>query len=655
MKALSELDYDELHARAVEAARLPALDGDDGDYAGLDVLDNDSGSGYGQIAVTSDVWLRSHANVFLAGLPDAPTALDALRRLDEDTLELVLLTALHEIDLEQGHLRAFDPGKHKRWPKGHPLAGKFRPMVDLLKAAILDFDPKKDKHPFELFTRPQLLKVAKERGITLKRGEDRDSIADKLLKDLGGPAGTPEGKPAAKTDPAKPVKAAADVQAGDFSGLKRVGGQAGTAPGGVFEAADGSRWYVKAQKSEAHAENEATAAALYREAGVDVPAVHRGSGLAELGDGPQTATRIIDGAKPDLAAKLGDPDYVAAVRAGFAVDAWLGNWDVVGMSMDNIVTADGKPHRVDVGGSLLFRAQGAPKGDAFGKSVVEWATLRDSDRAPQASRFFADITPEQLQESAKLVANIKPAKIRKLVGDPGLAQLLIDRRTDLLARAKKVKAPDFEARAAKAATAEKALEAAPLQSSGNKIKGNVPAGWTNAQYESSAEALDDYRGIDYVGINGGLRSGNVDSFAQQRIDGIDRAMAASRLKQDVLVYRGIRSPHKVFGNSWLDSSSKAGLTWTDNGYTSTTVDKRVTTEAGFTDEHDSALMRIVVPRGVSAVRLSDMAPAGTAALSSISHEAELLLDRGLTFRVVADHGYDGTTKRRLLDVEVVLA
>jgi hypothetical protein len=206
VKTLADLDYDELHARAVEAARLPALDDDGDDYAGLDVVDGETRSGYGDIAVTSDVWLRERANRFLQGLPDAPRPVDALRRLDDETLGLVLLTAVYEICLEQPHLRAFNPDSHKRWPKGHPLAGKFRPMIDMLKQAILDFDPKKDRQPFELFKRPQLLKAARDLGVKLNRGEDEDSIAAKLLAHLNGPTAK---APAAPAVPARKVAATA--------------------------------------------------------------------------------------------------------------------------------------------------------------------------------------------------------------------------------------------------------------------------------------------------------------------------------------------------------------------------------------------------------------------------------------------------------------
>jgi len=209
MKSLAELDYDELQLRAAEAARLPALDDDGDDSAGLDVFDNEVRSGWGEVAVTSDAWLRERANAVLRGLPDPPRPVDALRKLDDETLELVLFTALYEITLTRPHLRAFDPGKHKRWLKPHPLAGKFRPMLDLLQQAIAEFNPKKDRNPFDLFKRPQLVKAARDLGIKLDRGEDEDSIAAKLVAHLDPKAK----KPAAAVAPAKKAAAPAPAPA----------------------------------------------------------------------------------------------------------------------------------------------------------------------------------------------------------------------------------------------------------------------------------------------------------------------------------------------------------------------------------------------------------------------------------------------------------
>jgi len=200
MKTLASLDYDELHARAVAASRLPALDDDDGgDYAGLDVVEDQTRSGYGDVAVTSDAWLRDRANAVLRGLPDLPRPLlEPLLLLDADDLAFVLKVALDEL---APHTRTFNPEAHKRWPKGHPLAGKFRPMIELLKLAITQFDPKKDKNPFDQFKRPQLLKAARDLGIKLDRGEGEDSIAAKLLAHLN-----PNAKPAPVAKKAAPVK-----------------------------------------------------------------------------------------------------------------------------------------------------------------------------------------------------------------------------------------------------------------------------------------------------------------------------------------------------------------------------------------------------------------------------------------------------------------
>jgi len=118
--------------------------------------------------------------------PDEPLIDDG--DLDEDSL--ALLTALDELT---GERRAFDPAKHARNPKGAAGGGRFRSMVDRLKDAI-DAHAKAGSakgDPFKDFDREQLRRVAKARGIDLKRGESRDEIAKKLLEHLDGPP-TPE-------------------------------------------------------------------------------------------------------------------------------------------------------------------------------------------------------------------------------------------------------------------------------------------------------------------------------------------------------------------------------------------------------------------------------------------------------------------------------
>lgn len=221
------------------------------------------------------------------------------------------------------------------------------------------------------------------------------------------------------------------VQAGDFTGLKRVGPQGGSNPGGVFQAEDGSKFYIKASSSEQWAKEQALASALYREAGLVSPEITIGSGVGELGTGAQTATRIIEGVTED---GITGAKFLAKAREGFATDAWLADWDIG--QHGNMVALKGQPVRMDIGGSLRFRARGGPKGSAFGNSVSEWLTMRDPRNV--SGHLFKDIKLKDLEASVKNVEAITPERIRALVKEYGLdkplADTLIARRADLIKR-----------------------------------------------------------------------------------------------------------------------------------------------------------------------------------------------------------------------------
>lgn len=202
----------------------------------------------------------------------------------------------------------------------------------------------------------------------------------------------------------------------DMSTWKQIGGQGGSNKGGLFQAPDGTKYYVKSQKSEDHARNEVLAASLYRAAGLDIPEVS----FAE--NGPNgwknlTASKIVDA--KDAAAKLkNDPAFRAKVQDGFAVDAWLANWDTVGLTFDNIKDKDGKPFRIDAGGSLRYRAQGGIK-DFPADNVMELESLRNPKYGPQASQVFGEMTPTQIRDSAKKLQGITDSQIDQLVDDAG--------------------------------------------------------------------------------------------------------------------------------------------------------------------------------------------------------------------------------------------
>lgn len=241
--------------------------------------------------------------------------------------------------------------------------------------------------------------------------------------------------------------------------LVQIGPQRGSNPGGLFRDTEtGQTWYIKTPQTLAHAQNEVLAGKLYQAAGIDVPELR----LTTLNGKPAVASRIID----DLA-KLGPDDLAkaAGVREGFAVDAWLANWDVVGMQFDNLLVRGGVAYRVDTGGALLFRAQGGAKGAAFADAVTELQTFLDLAKAPQAARVFGGITEAEMAAGAARVLAISDDTIRALVKQHGPAGELGETLANRLIARKAFLGKQFaevteKARQAKALAMEDAVFAA---------------------------------------------------------------------------------------------------------------------------------------------------------------------------------------------------
>lgn len=251
------------------------------------------------------------------------------------------------------------------------------------------------------------------------------------------PASTP---PAAGTTPAGVKKLLlVDIMNGGIQsadGWAKTGGQKGSNSGGFYTDQDGKQWYVKTPASEAHVKNELLANRLYEALGIKVPKIKQ----VKLGGKLSIASPVIDGLKKDPEALKTSPD----MALGFAADCWLSNWDAVGLAFDNaLVDAEGGVHRIDPGGALLFRAQGAPKGAAFGTTVTEFDTLRNPAMNPQAASVYGGLTEEQIKESVKQVLLLKDGAIYKLCkaygpGTPAeqqaLAEKLIARKKDIAAK-----------------------------------------------------------------------------------------------------------------------------------------------------------------------------------------------------------------------------
>ena len=252
--------------------------------------------------------------------------------------------------------------------------------------------------------------------------------------------------PAKKAPKAKPAPAATAAPHADqnaipsMDGWQQVGPQGGSNPGGKFVDEHGTEWYCKFPGNEDVAKSEVLAAKLYAAAGVagqDAMLVTKGGKLG-------IASKWHDVKKASSPAELAKVDGVAS---GFAADAWLGNWDVVGLGYDNLqVDAAGKAMRVDAGGSLEYRAQGGKK--SFGNVVTELDSLRDKAINPQSAAVFGKLSDADITAGVAKVLKVSDAQIYALVNTfgPGdaahkkaLAETLIARKADLLAKYPKAK------------------------------------------------------------------------------------------------------------------------------------------------------------------------------------------------------------------------
>lgn len=258
---------------------------------------------------------------------------------------------------------------------------------------------------------------------------------------------------------ASPAASFVDTTPPDPSTMVMIGRKSkGGTPGAMYQdTATGQKWLVKFNGSEDAVRNEVLAGRMYRLAGVEAPELH----AITIDGKPALASRIIDGITEVDSATLAGTQ---SVLDGFAVDAWLANWDSVGLSYDNIVLVGGRAVRIDVGGSLRYRAVGGLKGNAFGAKVGEIDSLRDGTN-PQARAVFGKMSQADIERGVEKVLAVSEADIRATVAKFGpvdkaerdaLADLLIARQRDLARRfpeaAERVKARQRGATAAPDAT-----------------------------------------------------------------------------------------------------------------------------------------------------------------------------------------------------------
>jgi hypothetical protein len=203
-----------------------------------------------------------------------------------------------------------------------------------------------------------------------------------------------------------------------------------------MEDGRGRKYVEKQGNSEGHIAEEHYANNVYEAMGVPVPK----QDLVQVnGVNTQRANYIEDGVALNDWLYTATTEEEAAMKwqlqQPFALDALLGNWDVIGLEGDNIIIKDGVAYRVDNGGSLRYRAQGAlkstdhptpsltqPFGGQWSDTVGELETMRSKGNKWQ-KYVFGDLSDADLRRQILDLADRRtellaalPPELRQIVG-----------------------------------------------------------------------------------------------------------------------------------------------------------------------------------------------------------------------------------------------
>lgn len=154
------------------------------------------------------------------------------------------------------------------------------------------------------------------------------------------------------------------------------------------------------------------------------------------------------------------------------------------------------------------------------------------------------------------------------------------------------------------------------------------------------QAIRRYTGIAHDPINRRLRTGDTDKpdfpndAADDRIKQIDSALDQATVPEDVIAWRGISMPAKMFDTDDIDEAL-VGTEVRDRGFGSTSM-RRGVAEFFVESENAGVITRITVPKGTRGAYIgfkSEDFPSGRPPISDFDEEAELLLQRGMRYRI----------------------
>jgi hypothetical protein len=345
-------------------------------------------------------------------------------------------------------------------------------------------------------------------------------------------------------------------------------------------------------------------------------------------------------------------------RRGYAVKAWRwawSGWAVKHGAHDQ--SSHGRRGRAGRAGAAAYR--GARAG---GASVSE---ARAAGRAATA----AERAREREERAAGRVARLQTAAERaRRAADsgqvtPAQRQALLAKAENLEARARGERVPNRRPGRA-APLNEPGIEptALPVRRFDDAAAGDVHlraamGGLTLTAAEQ--DALDFYQGGAFTLVNGRLRGTSPwaqrEGTAPDRVDGgvagLDSVMGRSRTRENLESYRGMVFSDRDAASWEFAQRLQPGATFRDDGFMSTTIDRQVIqgfSGSSYGEQGPGRIamdVRVRVPAGTPAIYYNALRPDGN------PDERELLLGRGLTYRVIGRRDLPGGVSQ--VDIEVL--
>lgn len=434
----------------------------------------------------------------------------------------------------------------------------------------------------------------------------------------------------------------------------KVKGPAGSNTAGVtgyWEGEDGVLRYVKQYDNIDQLISEFVANDFYQSLGIKVAPV-------SITFAPDHSLAIVTDIEAGVPLReIFDGDVSQAVKQkiaqqvveGIVADAFLANWDVGGLNLDNILvrpTPDGyEVIRIDQGGALTTRAQGTPKTNSDLRNV----DFNDFWEKNPSYKKILDIAgyksiediPNLLSQVANIQNILDVLKIDSFKTYIRKLQIGASDKIDLLASNNRVTDDDITS----FAPVKSALITSYAEFMGDYldirfdkirdlISGSQPSKKPSELLKSGMKVLENYQMSGYVKINGWLR-GKATGLTEEEITKLEKRTealdalfdAAPATTEDMVLYRGRKGEN--VSDEERAALQEAGFIDIDKGYVSTSLSANFA--SGWAAGDKGIIYEILLPKGSKAVYGNAVLGMGKA---PHANELEVVLPRGTAFKIV---------------------